>query len=90
MSREGARGVRKIGSTRSRREGEERRVRFVKRSPSRRSSAKKEAIGVFDIEVVSFEAVNVEDSDPEIDRMCWLEELTLRGGIAGAMGNELR
>jgi len=88
MSREGTRGVRKTGSTRSRRFGEERRVRFVKCRVSRRIPTKRDAIGVFDIEVVSFEAVNVEDNDLEIDLMCWLEELTLRGGIAGAIENE--
>ena len=89
MSSEGLRDVINIGSTRSRRVGDERRVRFVKCRVSRRITAKKETIGVFDIEVVSFEAVKVEDNDREIDRMCWLEELTLRGGNAGAMEEEL-
>ncbi len=70
MSREGARGVRKMGSAESRREGEERRVRFVKCSVSRRITAKRDATGVFDIEVDSFETVNVDDSDLDIDRMC--------------------
>jgi hypothetical protein len=90
MSREGVRGVRKTGSTRVRREGEERRFCFVNWRASRRIRAKRDATGVFDIVVVSLgldSVVNVEDTEREKARMCWLDELTLRGAIAGAIDN---
>ncbi len=87
ISREGVREVRKMGSTRSRRLGEEKSVRFVNCRTSRRTTARSEDAGVV-VELVSFEVVNVEDSERDIDRMCWLEELTLRRGIAGAIESE--
>ena len=55
---------------------------------SRRMTARKDAIGVFDTDVVSCEVETVlivEDIEREMERMCWPDELTLRGDIAGAI-----
>src|ERR1700754_1230964 len=87
MSSDGALAVRKTGSTRSRREGDERRVRLENWTTSRRMTAKREAMGVFAVDVVSLgvedSVVNVEDTERDIERICLLEELKLRGWKVG-------
>ena len=71
-----------MGSTRALREGEDRSVRFENWMTSLRKWTRTDPMGVLGIKVVSFEVdvvLNVEDTERDIERMCWLEELTLRG-----------